>query len=85
VNNQILPSLYCSFFKRSGEVWEFIHLPSGESPTEEEIKNADRFLIPGSVYSAYQETEWRSTLMNIIKKVRYEYPSKRILGICYGG
>lgn len=83
-NNSILPSLYCSFFKKFGEHWDFFHIPSEEYPTEEEIAKVDAIVIPGSSSSAYKEHKWRGKICQIIQDIRFRYPNKKLLGICFG-
>jgi len=39
-------------------------------------------LIEG--YSAYEDREWIHKLSAYIKKLYEEYPSKKIIGICFG-
>jgi GMP synthase-like glutamine amidotransferase len=35
-------------------------------------------------YSAYEDKEWIHNLCTFVKKIYDEYPSKRVIGICFG-
>jgi len=42
-------------------------------------------IIPGSPCGIHNEYFWKKALVDLVTKVRYEYPAIKILGVCFGG
>jgi|NOAtaT_7_FD_contig_31_2640601_length_608_multi_2_in_0_out_0_1 GMP synthase-like glutamine amidotransferase len=71
-------------FKRKNEKWLMYNSGTQDYPTDEILDNSRAIIIPGSRFSAYDDTEWIKIFREWIKKTYETKKHMKILGICFG-
>jgi len=78
-------ALFMGQLFNSGDQWAFYKPNEYEFPTDEELKTIKGLIVPGSKYSAYDESiSWLEPTRKFIRKVYNEHPHIKILGVCFG-
>lgn len=69
----------------SKERWSYYKAYDLEFPSDEELKHMKAFIVPGSKYSAYDNTvPWIEPLNQLVRKIYTSFPHIRMVGICFG-
>jgi len=82
----VYESLYMgNLITKDNEKWKFFKAYNLEFPDEKTLKNLKGIIFPGSKYSVYDESlSWIEPLKEFVRKVYYDYPNIKMVGICFG-
>ena len=81
----MLQALHYAAFKKHGERWTFYKAFERELPKDQNLSRLSGIIIPGSSMDAYNiNVDWYQTLFILIRNVHDNFPSLKMLGICFG-
>jgi len=69
---------------RNGHMWKFYNAFNSELPTREELKHVRGIIFPGARFATYEGLEWIAKLKEFARMVLEEFPSIKMVGICFG-
>jgi len=81
-----MDALFMAPYRKHGEKWKHYFCVNDEFPNDDEIKESDGVIVPGSSLDSYKykEIPLLPKLYKLTKDYITNYPYKRFLGICFG-